>query len=86
MDERAEERFVDGAEGILAVEVAGGDDVGHLRELVAVGVEEFLHGFLRSHMVPLAVGLRGEVVEVADVACLFACELGVFGEVDIHCA
>ena len=42
MDELAEERLVDGMQSILAVEMAGGDGVSHVGELVAVSIEEFL--------------------------------------------
>ena len=43
-----------------------------------------LHWLLRAHVVPFAVLQGGEVMEVTDVACLLAGELGVAREIDVH--
>ena len=51
-------------------------------ELVAVGVVPFLICFEGAEVVPGAVGLGDEVVDVADVACLGGSEGWVGGRGD----
>jgi hypothetical protein len=54
--------------------------VGHCRELVPVGVDPFLAWVLCAHYAPDSGALRGEVVNVSEVAGLFPRKRCVFCE------
>ena len=62
----------------------GAAGVGHGGQLIPVGVQPLLGRFLVSHEGPLAVGLGGEVVEMAEVAALFLAEFGEGGAGDLE--
>lgn len=51
----------------------------HGGELIAVGIEEFLHRLLSSHVMPFAIHLAGEIMEVTQVSCLSGIELIILG-------
>ena len=58
--------------------VSASSGICHGRQLIAVSIEPLLTGVLGAHVVPLAIGLGSQIMEMAEVTGLF---VGKFREI-----
>lgn len=84
MDQLSKESFIRASQYRLVVEMGRPSSIRHCRNLEAVCIKKLLQGFLTAHMVPVAIQLGCEVMEMPDVPKLFSIELRVLGEIEVQ--